>query len=159
MILVVSGWRDWTDATFAVRHLRPYLAQYQFRIHVRVGCAAGLDKVMRDFLDACDLPFTVYRAQWNEYGKAAGMIRNGYMLRGEHNPRDQYPNVQADKLLAFPQPGINWKTDKSGTVGCILDAVSLGIGLDVPGYRKRREDETYLRPSLPGLDFETGAGS
>lgn len=134
MILIVTGWRDWTDAEFALNHLRPYLTQHQFNIHVRVGCARGLDKLMRDYLDVCGIPFTVYRAEWDKYGKPAGMIRNGYMLRGEYNPRDPYPNVLASQLLAFPQPGINWKTDKSGTVGCILDAVRIGISLDVPGY-------------------------
>lgn len=142
MILTVSGWRAFTDTAFVLNYFRPYLMEHQYNLHVRVGDADGVDKAIRDWLvfhDSFSVGYTVYRAEWNKYGKPAGMIRNGYMLRGEYNAADPYPNVQADKLLAFPQPGINWKTDKSGTVGCILDAVKLGISLDVPGYRKRRE--------------------
>ncbi len=138
MILTVSGWRDWPDPQFVVEKLRGYHFSGK-DLFWRVGCARGVDEIVRGWLMLAQVPtdhYTIYRAEWARFGKPAGMIRNGYMLRGEHNPRDPNPNVVSDRLLAFPQPSINWKTDKSGTVGCILDAVRLGIDLDVPGYSK-----------------------
>jgi hypothetical protein len=147
VIITVSGWRGWTDAPFVVERLRGYGHAFGSfsapgeELFWRVGdCKTGVDAIVRGFLTLQKVPaseWTVYRADWATYDLAAGPIRNGYMLRGEFHPQDPHPDVQTDRLLAFPQPGINWKTDKSGTVGCILDAVGLGIDLDVPGYTSK----------------------
>ena len=142
MILTVSGWREWRDLGFVVYHLDRYHRTFGDLMFWRVGCARGLDKMVREFLVNRRVPdtnFTVYRADWDGLDKAAGMIRNGQMLRGE-NPRDHFPGVLTDRLLAFPEPGLRWKTARSGTVGCILDAASLGVYLDVPGYRITTEE-------------------
>jgi len=137
MILTVSGWRDWSDIGFAIRHLYRYHSAFGATLFWRVGCARGVDKMVREFLVDQRVPdanFTVYRADWNGLGEAAGPIRNGQMLRGE-NVRDHFPGVLTDRLLAFPQPRLDWRKARSGTVGCILDAASLGVYLDIPGYK------------------------
>jgi len=134
MILTVSGWRDWKDPEFVLAHFLPYVNDYQFTLYVRVGDAPGVDQVIRDWLVQHSVPWIRYKADWDAYGKGAGPIRNGEMLRGE-GLHDLHPNTITDRLLAFPQPGINWKTDKSGTVDCILQAAGLGVHVDVPGYK------------------------
>ena len=136
MILTVSGWREWTDVEFVLSRFRGYMRDYQYNLYVRVGCCGrGVDKIIRDrlFVPGTGIQFIVYYADWSLPNRSGGPVRNKQMLRGE-NVNDLYPNQVADRLLAFPQPGINWKKDKSGTVGCILEAVGLGVDLDVPGY-------------------------
>lgn len=140
MILTVSGWRNWTDPEAVHMHLERYLHLYGAKLHLRVGDASGVDEFTRDWMfDKTDnqgarFTYQVYRADWVKFGKPAGPKRNGQMLRGE-NSSDLQRGIVAGRLLAFPQPGINWKTDKSGTVDCILQAVELGVHLDVPGYK------------------------
>ena len=141
IILTVSGWRGWADPQFVINRCRDYGYQYGHALFWRVGdCKTGVDAIVYGWLVAQKVPtpeWTVYRADWNKLGTSAGPIRNGQMLRGEMNVQDPHPEHVADRLLAFPQPGINWKRDKSGTVGCILDAVQLGVDLDVPGYTSK----------------------
>lgn len=140
MILVVSGWRRFQNFAFVYGQLERQVHMFgPARIHLRVGCCGtGVDRHVRTWATAHPsalASFTVYYAQWDKIGDAAGPIRNGQMLRGEQNPRDPYPNVHANRLLAIPQPGVKWKSPGSGTVGCILDAAELGIDLDIPGYK------------------------
>lgn len=137
MILTVSGWRHWVDAGFVINKLADYVKMHG-QMHIRVGCAPGVDAYVRHWVPSqsiCPLTMTVYYADWDNLGKAAGHIRNDQMLRGESVGRDPFPNVLADKLLAFPQPGVKMRSPGSGTVGCILDAHLLGIDVDIPGYR------------------------
>ncbi len=140
MILTVSGWRRWTDPRFVVAHLERQLLWYGNRhIHLRVGCCpTGADKFTCDWARANHTflaSYTVYYADWNLLGRRAGPIRNGKMLRGQDNPKDPHPNVHTDKLLAFPQPGVDWCKGGSGTTGCILDAKDLRVDLDIPGFK------------------------
>lgn len=140
MILTVSGWRYWTDPQFVITRLEGYDDMFGLcSIHLRVGCCrTGVDKFVRDWA-AANLgrlaSRTIYRADWDKLGKPAGPIRNGYMLRGEYHPLDPNPGQVTDRLLAFPQPGVPWRSPGSGTVGCIYDAISLAVDLDVPGYK------------------------
>lgn len=140
MILTVSGWRWWTNKQFITAHLEGQL--YWFgagNIHLRVGCCkTGADRFTRDWADANRhylASVTVYHADWDQFGRPAGPIRNGHMLRGERNPFDPNPLALTDKLLAFPQPGVDWCKGGSGTTGCIKDAKDLRVDLDIPGYR------------------------
>lgn len=141
MIIVVSGWRHWITPSFVHAHLEAQVDMYGGRsIHWRVGdCPTGVDRITRSYISLEIGPyasFTVYYANWARFRHVAGPIRNEHMLKGEDNPDDLNPGVLADKLLAFPQPGIDWKQEKAGgTVGCILKAVDLGISLEVPGCK------------------------
>lgn len=138
MILTVSGWRGWTDEEFVIDRLRPYIYNYGDDLFIRVGCAAGVDEIVRRYLlhrgPAYQIRAQVYRADWASLGQAAGPIRNGQMLRGE-NPDDPTYGHVTDRLLAFPQPGVKMRSPGSGTVGCILDAHLLGVDVEIPGYK------------------------
>lgn len=135
MILVVSGWRAWRDAEFAVRRLETYVHLYGRGLHVRVGCARGLDEITRSWLRSRYYPisYTVYHAGWGRSGKAAGPFRNAQQLRGDE-ATDPHQGELADRLLAFPEPGVKPKIPGSGTWNCIIQAFELGVSIDIPGY-------------------------
>lgn len=123
-----------------VTHLeRQMLWHGSLNVHLRVGCCfTGVDKITRLWASANRhflASFTVYYAEWDVYGRPAGPIRNGKMLRGQENDHDPNPDIMTDKLLGFPQPGADWNKPGSGTIGCIKDAGSHGVHVDVPGYR------------------------
>ena len=140
MILAVSGWRFWTDRVFVTSHLDYYRQHYGPSLHVRVGDADGVDKFTRDWLFQCEqqgspVTYQVYRAEVGRYGwPAAGPVRNGKMLRGQH-PDDAHSGVLAEELLAFPQPGVKMRSPGSGTTGCLIEAHSIGITVRIPGYQ------------------------
>lgn len=151
MILTVSGWRDWArccDPRFVTYQLNRYLSLYGASLHMRVGDADGVDRITRDWLfedeqQRSGITYQVYRAEWGKHGRpAAGPIRNGEMLRGR-NPLDPYRSQLADILLALPEPGVKMQSPGSGTTGCLIEAHSLGITVDIPGYRgfKREREE------------------
>lgn len=146
MILTVSGWREWEERcnpVFVTYQLDRYLSLYGASLHVRVGDAEGVDKITRDWLfkeeqQRSGLTYQVYRAEWGKYGRpAAGPIRNGEMLRGQ-NPLDLFRDQLADLLLAMPEPGVKMHSPGSGTTGCLIEAHTLGISVDIPGYRGQK---------------------
>lgn len=147
MILVVSGWRDWRDGVFVAQTLRPYLLRYQQDLHVRVGDARGVDAMVEKLLlprNHHGVTCTVYKANWDLPGRSGGPVRNGHMLRGTGSFGDPTAGQMADRLLAFPQPFVKWRSPGSGTVGCMIEAFLLGIRIDVPGYKGdqwHREEE------------------
>lgn len=75
-------------------------------VHCLVGDASGLDALVRDQYWPAD-EITVFHANWECHGKAAGPIRNREMLQ------------EADLLIAFP--------GGRGTADCIRQAKELGI--------------------------------
>jgi hypothetical protein len=96
-----------------------------------------VDKIIRDWQNETVFAhsFTVYHANWSLHGKPAGPLRNGHMLHGTANSLEPHPGVKADRLLALPQPDLDWWAAKSGTGDCIKQAFKAGIHLDIPGYR------------------------
>lgn len=54
------------------------------------GCAKGIDTVAITFAKTHNLPCEKFPANWDKYGKSAGMRRNEEMLQ------------HADALIAFP---------------------------------------------------------
>jgi hypothetical protein len=142
MILAVSGWRFWDQGEEVIYHqLDNFMVKYGPSLHVRVGDAEGVDRIVRKRVFAMEemglgITYCVYRAEWGRYGHAAGPIRNGKMLNGDVS-MDPYRQQLAHRLLAFPQPGIDWRDPGSGTVDCILQAVKLGVTLEVPGFVKQ----------------------
>lgn len=143
MILTVSGWREWEkrcDPAFVVYQLDRYRHLYGASLHVRVGDAEGVDKITRDWLFADEqersgLTYQVYRVETSKYGwPAAGPIRNGKMLRGQDSS-DLQRDELADLLLALPEPLVKMRSPGSGTTGCLIEAHSLGISVDIPGYK------------------------
>lgn len=78
--------------------------------HIYVGCAKGLDKLVREYAEKNRTPMTVFYADWDKYGKPAGHIRNKTMLE----------SAGADAMvIAFP--------GGRGTENCVTTAIKLNM--------------------------------
>src|SRR5688572_13816756 len=121
MIVVFSGWREWTDATFIHKTIEELLGRHallgprEVPAHVRVGEQRGADAIVRRFVAGLDaVTMTEYDAGWTpDNHKYAGSVRNKRMLLGD-DPFDPTAGRLADVLVAFPQPGKVWNGRGSG---------------------------------------------
>lgn len=106
MRIAFTGGRDYRNRQVVyhlLETLRPSLE------HVAVGDARGLDEIVRMACMNLNVVHTMYVAEWETHGRAAGPIRNKAMLL------DGRPDI----LIAFPG-GI-------GTENCIRQARELAI--------------------------------
>lgn len=76
------------------------------------GGARGADTLAGDAATILGIPVTVFTAEWDKYGRAAGMRRNISMLE-EFKP---------DIVIAFP--------GGKGTAGCVAEARKRGIAVE-----------------------------
>lgn len=86
--LIVAGPRDYHDQENVFRHI--HMFQDKFGIdEIISGGASGVDALAEEYASLHQIPFKLFPADWEKYGKAAGPIRNQQMA--------EYGNV----LLAF----------------------------------------------------------
>lgn len=96
-----------------------------------VGDATGADEAARTWAASNDVKLSVYKADWNTYGRGAGPRRNQEMV-----------DSGADLCLAFPMSG------SRGTWDCVNRAKKAGIVVTV--IRQSAENDnptTHQRPS------------
>jgi len=74
------------------------------------GAARGLDTIAGEEAARLGVSTESHPADWDEYGKAAGPMRNSHMVK-----------LGADLLVAFPLPG------GSGTLDCMKKALNSEI--------------------------------
>ena len=89
MRILVCGGRNFNDHDLFGRTVDPYTPVVRLIIH---GGATGADEMAHNWADWYDIPEQYHVANWSEYGKAAGPIRNQAMI-DEGKP---------DLVLAFP---------------------------------------------------------
>lgn len=77
------------------------------------GGARGIDTEARKWAEAYGVHFMEYPADWEQYGKAAGFIRNADMVR------------DADKVIAF------WDGQSRGTKHTIDLALKMRVPVEV----------------------------
>jgi hypothetical protein len=135
MIIAVTAWRHWTDASFIRGQLGSWLGP--FPLHIRVGDAPGGDEIVRDWCieQRHRVSFTVFYADWERHGShlgsPAGPIRNKEMLAGVRDPVTTDPT---DLLLAFPGRQRPVRVPGSGSWGCCVEAALMGIRVEIPAY-------------------------
>jgi hypothetical protein len=105
MRICVTGGRDYFNEDF-VKDVFKKLPQLSF---VGVGCATGLDAMVREYVKLNNIQHQVFKADWTNLGRKAGPIRNEEMLKGS----------KPDFLLTF--------IGGRGTNNCTLLAQSFGI--------------------------------
>lgn len=76
MRVLICGSRNWTDV-IVIRELIDTLAKDTIVI---TGGALGADTIAEHCARQAELQIEIYRADWQRYGRAAGMIRNRLML-------------------------------------------------------------------------------
>lgn len=87
MRILVCGGRDYNDMATMTKVLNIFDP-----IGIVTGGAKGADTLAENWADKRDVPVSKYMADWGEYGKAAGFIRNKEMLLKE----------KPDLVIAFP---------------------------------------------------------
>lgn len=97
--VLVCGGRDYNDEYIGHYSLSKYVGDPRYHdptggypTIIHGGCPTGADSIANSWAKAKGLPREIYPAQWDEFGKAAGPIRNKLMLnRGK-----------PDLVIAFP---------------------------------------------------------
>lgn len=110
MRLLVCGSREYTDRGHIFHYLDAFHAHTPVSVLIH-GAARGADRIARNWAASRLVHTLPFPADWEQYGKAAGPIRNKQML-DEGKP---------DAVLAFPLPG------SKGTHNMIYQAVEAGV--------------------------------
>lgn len=106
MRIIVAGSRYITDYTL----LKEVIAESNFEItEILCGMAEGVDKLGERFAKENNIPLRYFPAQWHQYGKSAGPIRNEKMAQN------------ADGLIYI------WDGESRGTKNMISLATQYGL--------------------------------
>lgn len=111
MKVIVTGGREYRDGALVRRVLSSFHSGQPIA-RLCEGGAGGADKHAKEWRDENGVPgksYTVTPEEWRHYGKAAGPIRNGRMLR-EESP---------DVVIAFP--------GGRGTADMVKQAKTVGV--------------------------------
>ena len=103
-LLVVTGGRDYKHE----KRVHELLKRIDPEVVYVGDCPTGVDKFTRYWCDKSAVPFRVFEAQWDDFGKAAGPIRNKEMIEAAAQ------DVVKPILLAFP--------GGRGTEDCVMHA-------------------------------------
>lgn len=103
MRVIIAGGCNFTNYELLKTKCNFYL-QRQFDIEIVSGGANGADKLGEQYAKEMGYKLKVFPADWDQYSKSAGAIRNKQMA------------LYADALIAF------WNGISSGTRNMILQA-------------------------------------
>lgn len=91
--ILVTGSRDWTNKDMILQAFQDEGLWFDPRYYVVIhGAAKGADTLAGQIAANLGVEVLEYPADWDQYGKAAGVIRNQQML-------DEHPDI--DLCLAF----------------------------------------------------------
>ena len=108
--VIIAGSRNFYNYDMVEKTVIPYFMNHDFskkNIEIISGGAKGADKLGEQLANSYNLKLTIFPAQWNTYGKAAGMIRNKEMAN--------YAIKNSDKAILFAF----WDGQSRGTKGMI----------------------------------------
>ena len=111
MKVLVCGDRNWTH----VDSIYDYLKALSLACHITEvmhGCARGADQIAGEVAEGLGIDVAEYPAEWDKYGKRAGMLRNRVML-----------DMKPDLVVAFH----NNLAQSRGTKDCVNEARKRGI--------------------------------
>lgn len=86
--VIIAGGRDFQDYDMLKKSC-DYLLRDKTDIEIVSGGARGADKLGERYAQEKKIPFVVFEADWDKYGKSAGIKRNESMA------------AYADALIAF----------------------------------------------------------
>lgn len=75
MIVMIGGSRNFNDYDYLKRNIEMYNIS-----KIISGGAKGADTLAEQYAKENNIPFECYPAEWNKYGKKAGIIRNKIMI-------------------------------------------------------------------------------
>lgn len=93
--VIIAGGRNFSNVMLFRNTIRKYLSDIEDEIEIVSGGCSGADTMGEWFAEDNDLKLTVFEADWDKYGKAAGPIRNEQMAKYA---------AESDRgiLIAFP---------------------------------------------------------
>lgn len=117
MKVIIAGGRDFDSVNTMSLFCDKILGRLQFdAVEIVSGGAPGADTLAKNYSKIRGYPFKEFSADWNQYGKSAGPIRNKQMAE------------YADGLIAF------WDGKSPGTKNMIDTARELGLKVRVKKY-------------------------
>ena len=117
--LIVAGSRSFNDYGLLERKIEKILSKKIGEIEIVSGGAKGADKLGEKYARTRKLYLRVFEADWEQHGKAAGMIRNAEMAE------------YGDALIAF------WDGKSSGTKGMIELAKKKKLPVRIFNYKTK----------------------
>ena len=123
--MIIAGGRDFQDYSLLQRSMDVYLSDVHDEILIISGRAKGADSLGERYADERGYAVKAYPADWHQYGKAAGFIRNEEMAKN------------ADALIAF------WNGQSRGTEHMIKMAQKYSLKNIVVIYGGK-DQETYI---------------
>ena len=120
MKVIIAGGRDFTNVTVMATTLNnlqdvDHVIEIE-KLTLICGMARGADLTAYKLFSEAGLPIKMYPADWDQYGKSAGYIRNNKMAD------------VADMLIAF------WDGESRGTAHMIATARKLKLNVLVFNY-------------------------
>ncbi len=112
MKIAFVGSRDFKDLEFAKLKMLQIMSENASAIMVSGG-ARGIDKLAEYCANSRGLKTEIYPAQWEQYGKKAGFIRNEFIIGA------------SDLVFAF------WDGSRKGTKHSIHLAIKMKKPLDI----------------------------
>ena len=109
--IIVCGNKDFKDRDFCLKKLKEIISGYE-NPEIVSGHARGADMFGEEFAEKEGIKCTVFKAEWNLYGKAAGPIRNKAMLT--------YAMEETPVVIAF------WNGASRGTKNMVEQARKAG---------------------------------
>lgn len=116
MKVIIAGSRDFSDYPLLERKCN-YLFMNTPATEIVSGTAKGADTLGEDYAKSYEIPVKQFPADWKQYGKSAGHVRNEQMAE------------YADALIAF------WNGSSNGTKHMISTARKLGLKVRVVQFK------------------------
>lgn len=124
--IIVCGSRKFNNKELLFSALDTILSEFD-DVEIVSGHAAGADLFAEEYAIAKNLKLAVFHADWNQYGKAAGPIRNRDML--------EYARQGDPLVIAF------WDGQSRGTRNMITLAKGAGVGVRIIDISREMNDE------------------
>ena len=123
--IVVCGGSKFNDYPLLESSLNKIFKEYSDdTIEIVSGHAKGADYLGEKYADEHNFKCTVFEADWKQYGRAAGPIRNSKML--------EYAKQENPMVVAF------WDGESRGTKDTLTKAQIFGIFSKVVKYEKEK---------------------
>tara|TARA_R110000796_G_scaffold250514_1_gene379585 strand:- start:5918 stop:6319 length:402 start_codon:yes stop_codon:yes gene_type:complete len=120
--VIIAGGRDFDDFR-TLSEVCIHMLQNKKNIEIVSGTANGADKLGEQFARFMGYQIKEFPASWDEFGKAAGHIRNKEMAE------------YADALIVF------WDGESKGTENMIALAKKMNLKVKLHKYTKSIKDE------------------
>ena len=124
--VIIAGGRDFDDFRLLCK-VCMHMLQNKTNVVIVSGTANGADKLGEQFARFMGYPIKQFPANWDEFGKAAGHIRNREMAE------------YSDALVAF------WDGESKGTSGMIGEAEKRNLKVKVELYKVDKPDDDVFQ--------------